>query len=108
MYIDFLDINDLRVVLTAVWEARAKWHSIGIMLGISPGTLDAIKAKGNPDDCITAIIEDWLKNGKPQPTWAALEKTLKSTVVGRVDLATEISKKHQRSPASDDGSGKRL
>ena len=101
--IDFLDINDLRVVLEAVWVARAKWYNIGIMLDISASTLDAIKtgAKENPDECFTAMIKDWLSRDKPRPSWASLEEALKSTMVGRVDLATEVSKKRQRSPAFD-------
>ena len=84
-----LDINDLGDVLEAVWEARARWYIIGLKLGTSPGTLDAIKtgAKENPDDCIMAMIKDWLNNGKPRPTWAAVAKALKSPMVGYAHLA---------------------
>ena len=58
---------------------------------ISAGTLDSIKAiSQNPDDCLTAIIKDWLKNGKPKPSWAELAKALKSRMVGYAQLAEEF------------------
>ena len=90
--IGFLDINDLVKVLRAVWEARAKWYTIGLELGIAPDTLDSIKgsAKDNIDDCITAMIKDWLNNGNPRPTWAALAKALRSPIVGYGRLAKQL------------------
>ena len=96
MYISILgtlDISNLSDVLEAVWEARSKWYNIGLKLGSSAGTLDAIKAtnKENVDDCVTAMIKDWLKNGNPQPTWAAVAKALKSPMVGCGHLAEQLS-----------------
>ena len=85
-------ISDLSDVLEAVWEARSKWYNIGLKLGTSSGTLDAIKAsaKENVDDCVTTMIKDWLNNGKPQPTWAAVAKALKSPMVGCKHLAEQL------------------
>ena len=109
-----LTINDLAAVLRSVWEARSKWYTIGLELGTSPGTLDAIKtgAKENPDDCIIATIKDWLSNGKPRPTWAAVAKALKSPMVGYGHLAEQLpctmqshdstSRKRLRSPSSQE------
>ena len=87
-----LGIDDLCDVLEAVWEARSKWYNIGLKLGTSAGTLDSIKtgAKENPDDCITAMIKDWLNNGKPKPTWAAVAKAFKSPMVGYEHLAGRL------------------
>ena len=87
-----LSINDLCDVLELVWEARAKWYNIGLKLGISAGTLNAIKTTNhqNPDDCLTAMIEEWLNNGKPNPTWAAVAKALRSPMVGYGHLAEQI------------------
>ena len=75
-----------------VWGARSKWYNIGLKLGTSPDTLDAIKAsaKENVDDCVTAMIKDWLNNGNPPPTWAAVAEALKSPMVGYGQLAGQI------------------
>ena len=86
-----LTIGDLGNVLEAVWEARVNWFNIGLKLGISVGTLDSIEATGqNPDKCLTAMIKDWLKNGKPKPSWAQLAKALKSPMVGYAQLAEQL------------------
>jgi hypothetical protein len=87
-----LTIDDLGDVLEAVWEARVKWYNIGLKLGISVGTLDSIEATSqNPDKCLTAMIKDWLKNGKPKPSLPQLAKALKSRMVGYAQLAEELS-----------------
>jgi hypothetical protein len=84
--------GNLGDVLEAVWEARSKWYNIGLKLRISPGTLDSISkaANQNPDDCLTAVIKDWLKNGKPKPSWEALAIALKSPMVGFAQLAEQL------------------
>ena len=92
IYAGELSIDDIGDVLEAVWEARVKWYNIGLKLGISAGTLDSISKANNqnPDDCLTAMIKDWLKNGKPKPSWAQLAKALKSCMVGYAQLAEEL------------------
>ena len=92
MFAGKLTTDDLGDVLEAVWEARVKWFNIGLKLGISAGTLNAIKKNNNqdPDDCLTAMLEHWLNNGKPKPSWAELIKALKSPMVGYAQLAEEL------------------
>ena len=69
-----------------------KWFNIGLKLGISVGTLNAIKKNNNqdPDNCLTAMLEHWLNNGRPKPSWAELVKALKSPMVGYAQLAEEL------------------
>ena len=92
IHVGCLSIDNLGDVLEAVWEARSKWYNIGLKLGVSVGTLDSISkaANQNPDDCLTAMIKDWLRNGKPKPTWAAVAKALKSPMVGYAQLAEQL------------------
>jgi hypothetical protein len=88
-----LSIDNLRDVLKTMWEARVKWYYIGLELSISPGTLDSISKANNqnPDDCLTVMIKDWLRSGKPKPSWAALANALKSPMVGYAQLAEKLS-----------------
>ena len=102
IFADHLTIDNLGDVLEAVWEARSKWYNIGLKLGTSAGTLDSINkaTNQNPEDCITSMIKDWLNNGKPKPTWAALAKALKSPMVGYEHLAEQLLQQvaHTSSP----------
>ena len=84
--------DNLADVLEAVWEARVKWFNIGLKLGISVGTLNTIKKNNShdPDDCLTAMLEYWLNNGKPKPSWAAVANALKSPMVGYAQLAEQL------------------
>ena len=92
MIVGCLSINDLGDVLEAVWDARVKWFNIGLKLGVSVSTLNAVKKNNNqdPDDCLTAMLEYWLNNGKPKPSWAELAKALKSPMVGYAQLAEQL------------------
>ena len=95
--------DDLCDVLEAVWEARSKWYNIGLQLGITSGTLDSISKANNqnPDDCLTAMIKDWLRSGRPKPLWAAVARALKSPMVGYAQLAEQLP--HQNTHSTDAG-----
>lgn len=89
-----MNVGDLVKVQDAVWAARAKWYDIGLRLGISADTLDAI-AKAhlcNPEECFTDTLIKWLRNNEPQPTWEALADVLRSPVVGHAHLAENLPK----------------
>jgi hypothetical protein len=88
-----LTIRDLPEVFTSVFDARAKWYDIGLVLKIDPGSLDAIE-KENPRDfqgCLRALLKTWLRKSQPKPTWGALVKALESPLVGEALLASMIS-----------------
>lgn len=90
--IGYLEIKDMSDVLESVWEARTKWYNIGLKLGIAPDTLDSIESTSqNPDKCITTMIKNWLRDGKPKPTWKAIDEALRSPMVGYGQLADKLT-----------------
>ena len=88
-----LSIDDLHQVQKATWEARAKWYSCGLALGLTAGTLDAIR-ETHGGDCYTETLKEWLKRADLHPSWRALCNALKSPPVGYVELAEKLSKQH--------------
>ena len=84
--------SDLASVQEAVWEGRAKWYNIGLQLGLSPGTLDAIKLgnQSNPDDCFTETLKLWLRGSWNRPSWSGLARSLRAPTVGLVELAEQL------------------
>ena len=96
VYIDHLTVADLKVVRSAVWEARKEWKNIGIELNLLVTDLDVIKEtnKDNIRDCLTEMLTLWLKKIDPLPTWSAIVKALKKPAVGFERLAKEIESVH--------------
>ena len=94
IYAGLLNICDLPKVQDAVWDARAKWYNIGLRLGLSADTLDAI-AKAHqrqPEECFTDAMKEWLRSDDPWPTWEALGDALSSPVVGYAHLVENLPK----------------
>ena len=85
-------MDDLTSVLRAVWEGRAKWYNIGLELGLTAGTLDAIKLanQDDPDRCIRETLKDWLRRDDVHPSWSGLARALRAPPVGMGQLAEEL------------------
>lgn len=80
--ISALTVDNMKEMLDQAWDYRAKWRFIGIQLGISEGTLDALDADNHKvEDCLAGLISQWLRNRKPRPTRAAMTKALGSQSV---------------------------
>ena len=73
----------LREVIHYGWSLRSRWYYIGLELGIDAGTLEAIKQSNREkcDDCFQEMIQQWLRNDSPDPTWEQLDKALKAKTV---------------------------
>lgn len=91
----YLTVDDLADIQRAVWEGRAKWYNIGLELGLTAGTLDAILQtnKHVVDDCFRAMLKEWLSKSDPFPTWSSLAKALRTQPVGLEQLAEQLPAK---------------
>ena len=82
-----LNVDDLRVLMKELNDVRAKWNNIGVHLGVSVGTLDAIKKQySDPSDCLRETLTAWLKSSTPG--WTNVVDAL--NIVGEARLATEL------------------
>ena len=81
-----------------LYPARAKWKSIGIELDIDIGTLKVIEKRCNsdPDECLPEMLDHWLKQVDPPPSWEALAKALGSAPIGEGHLASVVLKSLSR------------
>ena len=84
------------MVQKAIWDARSKWFTLGIELKMSVNSLEAIKQKNkeNPDDCLTEMLLEWLKQANPKPTWSCIVSALREPTVGLEQLAESIENQH--------------
>lgn len=51
-----------------------KWKILGVQLGISHGSLRSIEVNclRDPHNCLLEMLEMWLQQVDPPPTWAAV------------------------------------
>ena len=85
-------VDDLAPVQEAVWEGRTKWYNIGLQLGLSPESLDAIERTKHHviDDCFTETLKVWLRGSGNRPSWRCLARALRARTVGLVVLAGKL------------------
>ena len=84
--------DDLASVQRAVWEGRARWYNLGLELGLSPGTLDAIKLANHsdPGHCFTETLKLWLRSHELHPSWSSLARSLRAPPVGLEQLVEHL------------------
>jgi hypothetical protein len=93
-----LELADLNDVESALWDARAKWRSIGSCIGVDEGTLDTMKGKDDGEN-LNGVLSHWLKgvynpkekNSKPR-TWHTLIEALRNKVVNEAAMAKKLDK----------------
>ncbi len=77
-----------------LFRARSKWENIGLELKIDAETLKCIKSHNK--ECHDACLHDMLMHrleAVGSLTWSLLCKCLRSPLVERNDVASEIEKK---------------
>lgn len=73
-----LYIKDLREVNRLLRDISRKWYDIGIELGLTADELKNIKANcDSVEECLREMLDKWLRNIDPLPTWRALGDALK-------------------------------
>jgi len=83
-----LNPGDLITVLEKIHTASTKWCNIGLQLRVPKNTLDSLKVQfTDPRECLRELLNEWLKQIDPTPTWKALIDALNSPTVGEGQLA---------------------
>ena len=93
---------ELRDLLDALQHKVAhKWKTLGIFLKIPIGRLDNIEAKHHdPEDRLREMLQVWLKQVHPPPTWASIINALDSDSLEEQWLAKELREKYVTSIAN--------
>ena len=83
-----LSIHDFAKVQEALWEARAKWHNIGIRLNLGVFELDCINAEPGfgLEEKFNLMIKTRLKKSEPC-TWRELYDALNHPTVDMPSVA---------------------
>ena len=82
---------------TALVKLTKEWENLGLVLGLKDSTLREIRANNQQDvkQCLYEVIDRWLeRRGQGQVSWTVLCEALRSELVSRSDIATEIEEKY--------------
>ena len=75
----FLTDSDLPVLLRELTKLASEWKNIGVFLGIHIGTLNNIRSdEQTAIGRLREMLETWLKQVDPQPTWNDLCKAVEN------------------------------
>ena len=76
------------------YKVADKWKMIGILLNIPIGKLVAIAEiqRGDPHMCLVEVLETWLEQVDPPPSWAAIIEAVE--FLGEEQLGKELRKKY--------------
>ena len=72
-------------------DAGAKWHAIGLQLGMPNGTLQMIDSdgRGRVKQCCREMFDEWLRDN-PNATWRRLIEVLCTAAVGKNVLTMQL------------------
>ena len=94
---EMVSTSDLHKILDFTIKANPKWDKIGLGLGLTDSTLQAIAKKHNndPEDCYLEVLREWINNAKGAgPTWDNLVETFHTDSVQFGSLANELAKSY--------------
>ena len=86
-------------VLQALLRAKDKAFQLGLALNLPPYEVRSIRDNcTTPEDRLTRIVEMFLKQVEPRPTWKVIVNALRSPLVNLPTLAKEIEDAHFPNP----------
>ena len=78
----------------ALSEVTARWYDLGLRLGLSTGTLDAIQATSRhvAADSMRGMLRTWLEEASEKACWSDIVTALRA--LRRNDVADKVAKKY--------------
>ena len=86
---------ELKGLTDALYHQVAdQWKILGVRLGISHGSLRSIEVncQRNPQNCLLEVLEMWLQQVDPPPTWAAVIDAVE--FIGKKQLGKDLRHKY--------------
>ena len=74
---------------------RTKSDLLGRILKLPAATVDSIHLQySDPQKCLFCVIDEFVKQVEPPPTWRVIVEALRNPLIGHSHLAQEIERKH--------------
>ena len=91
-------------IVAQILDVQTKSKIFGRVLKLPPHTVDRIHVQySDPEKCLFQVMDEFVKQVEPRPTWRAIVNALKDPLIGLTSLAEEIEGKHCPAPPAQDG-----
>ena len=96
--------DDVPGIVAQILDAQTKSKLFGRVLKLPAHTVDRIHVQySDPEECLFQVMDEFVKQVEPRPTWRAIVNALKNPLIGLTSLAEEIEGKHCPAPPAQDG-----
>ena len=86
-----LDDDDVPLIVEKLHRVQAVSLILGRLLRIPKASLDSIKQQyTDPSLRLISVIDEFVKQDEPKPTWGFIVKALKSPLIRELRLAKKI------------------
>ena len=100
-----LSQDDVPDVVCEILDVRTKSDKFGRVLKLPRVTVYSIHQQySDPQDRLFAVLDEFVKQVEPPPTWRVILKALRNPLIGHSRLAQDIESKYCPCPPTDDGS----
>ena len=87
--------DDVPKVVCEILEVQTKSKTFGRVLGLPKVTVDSIHQQdSDPQEQLLGIIDEFVKQVEPSPTWKVIVEALRNPLIGHPSLAQKIEHKY--------------
>ena len=89
-----LSDQDVAQVVKELFDVQTQSDRFGRVLKLPKATVDSIHQQySDPRDRLFRIIDEFVKQVEPPPTWRVILEALRNPLIGQGNLAQQIEKK---------------
>ena len=90
-----MDEEDVAEIVEKIMIVQTKSKTLGRLLKIPKATLDSIFQQYNsPNDRLFGVIDEFVKQIDPKPTWKVIVAALRSPLLRQSSLANKLENKY--------------
>ena len=87
--------KDIVVIVREILDVQNESRTLGYILKVPRATVESIHQQyTRPKDCLFYVIDAFLKQVEPMPTWEVIANALRDPLIGLPNLAKEIESKY--------------
>ena len=85
--------DDAILILQEIIEVKEKYFVFGLLLKVESNVMYSIHYQhSDPEDCLLQVIEEFMKQAEPEPTWRVIINILSHPLLNYTELAQKIER----------------